>query len=76
MSQIIVKDFDMELRGIQYDIEHLRFPGVEVRLDERYNNCFKSDLEKLIIVKDEMSSRSGSMGVGTVEDINSHMNRD
>ena len=77
MSQIIMKDYDTEIRGIQYDIDHIRFPGVDVRLDEKYNNCFKSDLEKLIIVKDEMSSRTGSIGGGgRIEDINSHMNRD
>lgn len=33
MSKIILKDFDEEIRGIQYNIDHLRFPGVEVKLD-------------------------------------------
>ena len=48
-----------------------------MRLDEKYNNCFKSDLEKLIIVKDEMSSRNGSIGMGGgIDDFNSHTNRD
>ena len=64
ISQIITKDFDDELRGIQYNIDRIRFPSVDVRLDDKYNNCFKSDLEKLIIVRDEMSSRVGSSAEG------------
>lgn len=74
MSQIMIKDFEADLRGIQYDIDRIRFPSLDVRLDDKYNTCFKSDLEKLIIVRDELSSRMGSNFAP--EDINSHTNRD
>lgn len=53
----MLKDYDGEIRRVESDIERLRFPGVELRLDEKYYNCFKNDTNKIIVVRDEMMGR-------------------
>jgi hypothetical protein len=47
-----VKDFEIDLGHIQQDIDRLRLPNVDLGLDEKYYSCFKSDLNKVIVVRD------------------------
>lgn len=52
-----MKDFEIDLGHIQQDIDRLRLPNVDLGLDEKYYSCFKSDLNKVIVVRDELSGR-------------------
>ena len=80
----MLKDFESELSYIQTDIHRVRFPGLEVRMDDKYYSCFKNDLDKLIMVRDEMNNREylnqqqsqSQHHSMKFEDINSHSNRD
>lgn len=53
----MLKDFEVDLGHIQQDIDRLRLPNVELGLDEKYYSCFKSDLNRLIVVRDDLSQR-------------------
>ena len=53
----MLKDFEVDLGHIQQDIDRLRLPNVELGLDEKYYSCFKSDLNRLIVVRDDLSHR-------------------
>ena len=48
----MLKDYDNELGILQTDIDRLRFPLIELKMDEKYYNCFRSDSDKIIVVKD------------------------
>jgi hypothetical protein len=48
------------LDHIQQDIDRLRLPNVDVFIDEKHYNCFKNDLNKLIVVRDEFQTRSNN----------------
>lgn len=78
----------MDLGHIQQDIDRLRLPNVELGLDEKYYTCFKSDLNRLIVVRDDLTNRmvGGDQSsyspqspsfYGQVQDeLNPHINRD
>lgn len=55
-----MKDFEIDLGHIQQDIDRLRLPNVELGMDEKYYSCFKSDLNKVIVVRDELAGRLGN----------------
>lgn len=82
-----MKDYEVDLGHIQTDIDRLRFGNVELALDEKYHNCFKSDLNRLIVVRDELSLRSNNdvssfspqspgFSQSRYEELNPHANRD
>lgn len=60
VSKIVLKDYELDLGHIQTDIDRLRFGNVELALDEKYHSCFKNDLNRLIVVRDELSLRSNN----------------
>lgn len=72
-----MKDFELDLSHIQQDIDRLRLPNLELGLDDKYHSCFKSDLNRLIVVRDELASREHmSYSPQSPDQLNSHINRD
>lgn len=80
-----MKDFEVDLGHIQQDIDRLRLPNVELGLDEKYYTCFRSDLNRLIVVRDELTNRIGdqsyspqspSFNLQSHDELNPHINRD